>query len=216
MWPRPAEVETGLVTASGAGTPSASAEPGLQQRLEALEHAVQRLADANAWRKLIDRCVPAGEPVAVLADPAILPLEDLGRPFVEILPESERSAAAVARLEASRMQGIRFAVVPEAARWEVERDAHLGEHLRARFRVIAADPEAGALFEASPQPAGEIEAPALEPLIERLCPSDRFAPILDWTSLGVAQFLLGWTLFRPVDPDAGALPYLDHTIGVVL
>ena len=46
---------------------------------------------------------------------------------------------------------------------------------------------------------------------------DRLAPILDWTSLGLARVLLpDRTLFRPVAPDAEELPYLDHTIDVVL
>ena len=62
----------------------------------------------------------------------------------------------------------------------------------------------------------EVETAALGDLIESLCVGDRDVPILDWTTHGVAQHISGWTLFRPVEPDARVLPYLDHTIEVVL
>ncbi len=58
-------------------------------------------------------------------------------------------------------------------------------------------------------------ASALEELIDSVSADGR-APMLDWTSLGMAGLLPGRTLFRPVEPDAETLPYLDHTIDVVL
>ena len=194
------------MTSSGAGTPSASLESGLEQRLETLEHAVQRLTEANLWRKLLDPHVPPGRPIAVLADRAVLPFEALGRPVVGALPDPAGSAAGVARLEAQRMLGVRFVVVPEAARSAVEQDARLTEHLRAHFRVIAEDPATGAVLEASAHTLGEAEMPAPAALIESLRLADPLAPMLDWTSLGMALFLPGRTLFQPVEPDAEALP----------
>src|SRR5262245_54021104 len=121
------------------GAPGAQTDLGLQERLEALEGAVRRLTGANDLRALLDRHVPPGESVAVVAEPATAPLEALGRPVVGVLPETAGSAAGVARLEAARMGGVRFVVVPDAARSQLEHDAHLSEHLRDRFAVIAED-----------------------------------------------------------------------------
>jgi hypothetical protein len=63
------------------------------------------------------------------------------------------------------------------------------------------------------------ELDALDELIDSVS-EDRRAPMLDWTSLKtsveLAGLLPGRTLFRPVEPDAGTLPYLDQTIDVVL
>src|SRR5215213_9762437 len=180
------------------GMPGApSTDVDLEQRLEALENAVQRLTGANALRLLLDQHVPAGEPVAVLAQAA-------GGP------------AGVARLEAERVQGVRFLLVPEAARSRVDEDAYLTKHLREHFRPIAEAAETGTLFEAAQQPARAAETPALWALIDSLGLEDRFAPMLDWTSRGVASFLPGCTLFRPVRPGARVLSYLDHTIEIVL
>jgi hypothetical protein len=198
------------------GAPGAAAEPGLEQRLEALEKTVRRLTDANAWRRLLDEHVPAGERVAVLANQARVPSEALGRPVAGIVPDTEGSAAGVARLEAQRTSGARFVFVPQAARGEVEQDAHLTEHLRTRFRAMISDPEAGTLFEAAAPTTGDDETRALGSLIDSLGSGDRLTPILDWTSLAMERLLPGRPFFQPVAPGAGLLPYLDHTIDVVL
>jgi hypothetical protein len=110
---------------------------------------------------------------------------------------------------------MRFVLVPEAVRSRVEQDTHLFEHLREHSRMIASDPVVGAILELSAD-TGEVEIQTLGELISRLALRDRFTPILDWTSLELAGTLTGWTFFRPLEPDAGKLPYLDHTIGVVL
>ena len=110
-------------------------EPGLEQRLERLEDAVQGLTDAlwamqsaaatpedadlpGRCRELLDRHVPAGERVAVVADPSDLSFVALSRPADALQPEGDGSAAAVARLEAMRALGVRFLLVPEVGRRE--------------------------------------------------------------------------------------------------
>src|SRR4029453_3451955 len=139
----------------------------LQQRLEALEQAIRRLTDTNPWRRLLDSHVPAGERVAVLSDPAIVSLETLGRPVVCVPPETEGSAAGVARLEAQQLEGVRFVFVPEVARGDVEQDAYLVEYLRASFRAVGSDPEAGKVFGIAAHPSEE-ETPPLGELMDSL------------------------------------------------
>jgi hypothetical protein len=229
------------------------AEPALEQRLDALETAVQRLTDALGavqpaaapaeaapaatpeavpevlpdalpaaldWpgrcRQLIDRHVPAGEPVAVVADPAVLPFEALGRPVVEVAPDPAGSAAAVAALQAQRTKGVRFLFVAAPGQWALEQDSLLTEHLRAHFRAIGAEPDVGLVFVVSLQRAADAEPPALGVVIDDLGLDDRLEPLLDWTTLELARLLPGRTVFRPVEPDARQLPYADHTIEVVL
>jgi hypothetical protein len=189
-------------------------ESALQQRLEALEQAIRRLTDTNSWRRLLDGHVPAGERVAVLADPAIVSLEALGRPVVCVPPDAE-GVAGVARLEAQQLEGVRFVFVPEVARGEVEQDTNLSEHLRASFRAVGSDPEAGSIHEAA-SPSAREDTPPIGELIDSLGLGDRLTPILDWTSHGMAPSLPGHPLFRPVAPGAGLLPYLDDTIDVVI
>ena len=179
-------------------------ERTLEQRLERLEDAVQELTDtlramqppapipedadpSGGCRELLDRGVPAGERVAVFADPAALPFEALGRPAVGLAAATAGSAAAVARLEAQRVQGVRFLLVPEAGRPGVEQDALLVEHLVAHFRAIAEEPEVGVVFEVSAHRAVDAEPPALAVVIDGLGLGDRLAPMLDWTSLGLAR-----------------------------
>jgi hypothetical protein len=187
----------------------------MQQRLEALESAVGRLTEGDVWRKLLDEHVPAGEPVAVLAEPVSLPSEALGRLVACVPTDASGSAAGVARLEARRVQGVRFVLVPAASGEAVQRDVHLAEHLRAHYRVVGLDPEVGMVFEARARTATEEEETSLGALIDRL-QGDRFTPILDWTSLGMERALPGRPLFQPVAPGAPLLPYFDGTIDLVL
>ena len=61
-------------------------------------------------------------------------------------------------------------------------------------------------------PAADVGA-----VLQAVGPADRWTPMLDWTSRGMARvFCRTGPSFRPVEPDAAALPYLDHTIEVVL
>ncbi len=208
-------------------------ERRLGERLDGLEDAVQELTDtllamqppapipeeadlAGRCRELLDRRVPPGERVAVVADPAVVPFEALGRPVVGVQPQTAGSAAAVAQLEAQRAQGVRFLLVSEAGRSGMEQDALLVEHLVAYFRAIAEEPEVGVVFEVSAHRAVDAEPQALAVLIDSLGLGDRLTPMLDWTSLGLARLLPGRTVFPPVEPEAGDLPYLEHTIEVVL
>jgi hypothetical protein len=185
------------------------------ERLEALENAVQQLTDV-AWPRLLDPHVPPDEPVAVLADPAMLPFADLDRKLIAVPPEAAGGAAGIARLVAQEVQGLRFVLVPEPARDEVDQDAYLSERLRTHFRNVASEPGVGTLYEAGQQKDDAAEVRALTELIDSLGLSDRDAPMLDWTSLGLASALPGRTVFQPVEPAADLLPHLGHTIDVVL
>ena len=178
-------------------TPGAAPESELEQRLEELETVVERLSDENKLRALLDEHVPAGESV------------------MSVAPDAAGSVAGVARVEAARVQGIRFVLVPESARARLEQDSHLTEHLHEHFRALVDEPGAGAIFEASVQAVSEEETPALAAVVDRLGLEDPFVPMLDWSLLDLSRFLPGRTLFRPVRPRTRVLQYLDDTIEVV-
>jgi hypothetical protein len=193
-----------------AGKPEISPEILLEHRLAALESAVQRVT----WTRVLDLHLPSDRRVAIVTDRPVRP-EALGRPAVAVVPDPTGSVAGVARLEARRGEGMRHVFVPETVWPVLEHDAQLIEHLQVYFVPVATEPGVGTLFEPSAEPAPEIEMLPLAALIDRRI-GDQFVPMLDWTSLGMERFLPGRTLFRPVDRDDGALPYLDDTIDVVL
>lgn len=206
----------------------------LEQRLAALEAAVQALAEAlrseaaaaaaspdadadppNPIRRLLDPHVPAGERIAVVAQPGAPVLEALlGRPGVSLVPEPEGGPAAVARLEALRAQGVRFLLLSVAGREELKRDVLLAEHFAAHFRPIAEDVEVGVTMYEQSVATGR--PPALNVLVDDVGAGDRGAPLLDWTGLDMGRLLPGRTIFPPVAAPGERLPYRDHTIDVVL
>ena len=196
------------------GTAGARSELALEQGEG--QNLAPPLAGSAAWRNLLDPHLPPGEPVIVLADPEDLPSEAVGRRLVRIRAETAGSKAGVARLEAQRAHGMRFVLIPASARWKLQVDVHLAEHLRAVFRPVAEDPEVGTVVEATAHAVPDGASAALGDVIDSLCAGDRHLPILDWTTHGMAQYLPGRTVFQPVKTDAGVLPYLDHTIEVVL
>ena len=200
-------------------TPDAAPDSGLDQRLEALEKTVRRLADANMSRQLLDPHVPAGEQVAVVADPVVLPFEALGRPVIGLVPETAGSAAAVARLEALRVQGVRFVLVSRSrsvGKWSRTRcwpsiSARTSGRLppsrrsawSSRRRVHSAD-RRGA--------AGARGADRRPRLGRPLGADARLDLAWDWRAFCCP---VGLSSGRS-SPMPKQLPYLDHTIDVVL
>jgi len=208
----------------------------LDARLSAIEDAIRRLRyddedlgeiddTVRRCRELVGEHVPVGERVAVVSegDPALLARYD--RP-IAAFPQGARvggpdrdfdhGAAAIAHLEAQRVQGTRFLLLPEPARCWMQRYPELAEHLLVRYDVVADEPGAGLLVDVgAARAAGQGQGTLVE-VLDRLVAGDRYAPVLDWTGLDLESVTGGRNLFAPPAEADGELPYLDRTIDVVV
>jgi hypothetical protein len=208
----------------------------LDTRLAAIEDAVRRLRygdeelseiddTVRRCRELVGEHVAVGERVAVVSDgdPALLARYD--RPVAAFPqgaragspdPDFDHGAAAIAHLEAQRVQGTRFLLLPEPARSWMQRYPEFAEHLLTRYDVVADEPGAGLLVDVGAvRAAGRGQGTLLE-VLDRLVAGDRYAPVLDWTGLDLESVTGGRNLFAPSAEADGELPYLDRTIDVVV
>jgi hypothetical protein len=142
---------------------------GIHARLDRLEDSIHELRyalldlggrdDADALRRcrgLVRAHVDESEEVLVIAkgDPVWLDLHGRttgnfpqdafngypGFPFAH-------GIAAIAHLEARRLRGSRFLLVPEFAAWWTERFPEFAAHLTRRYEVVADEPGAGMLVD---------------------------------------------------------------------
>ncbi len=129
-----------------------------------------------------------------------------GRPFADDL-------AHIAHLEALRFAGHRYLVLPEGSRPWFRQQAELRDHVARTYRTVVDEEGAGAVFDMA-QAAGE-GSRSLRGEVNGLAAGAVHIPaVLDWTSLDVAGELVGFATFR--SPDDLRLPYLDHSVDVVV
>jgi 2-polyprenyl-3-methyl-5-hydroxy-6-metoxy-1,4-benzoquinol methylase len=128
------------------------------------------------------------------------------------------STAAIAHLEALRVKGADFLLLPNSTLEWLDRLGPFRQHLSRRYRLVTSLPDAGLLFSLRDAPApravpgvAAFDALALhDPAI-----GDDFA-ILDWhTDLDLARHFPQQTIFAPPN-RAPVLPYLDHSVDVVV
>ena len=188
--------------------PDSAPQPQLEElaaRLEALEGAVEALADsimraqqpasadenaARACRELVDGNVPRGERVATTSPETLGPVGQARG--IAALPLPDEGAGAVAAVESQRVQGLRFLLLPGPS----TEPAGLTEYLRGRYRVVA-EQEAGTLLDLQALREPERRTQTLGELLDRLA-GGRQAPVLDWTELELAQHLPGRNVFSPL------------------
>jgi hypothetical protein len=207
----------------------------LEARLTGLEDAVRRLQYGDegfaendeavrGCRDLVGEHVPAGERVAVasLRDPALIALDDrsvVGFPLARIGSQHhdfDHDAAAIAHLEAHRVQGTGFLLLPEPARDLLQRFPGLAEHLLGRYEVVADEAGAGMLVDISTRRVAEQQEATIAEVLDRVVDGDRYAPVLDWTDLDLGSLSAGRNVFTAPPEADGELPYLDGTIDVVV
>lgn len=207
----------------------------LDARLLAIETALRRLSHGEeeleelgdvlaSCSELLDQRVPAGERVMVVwrGDPAVLAMRS--RPIVPFPKPTgaladrdfEHGAGPIAHLEAQRARGIRFLLIPDQARLWLEELPSFQEHLSGHYALIADEDGAGLLFDVG-TPSSENGSPeSLVETLDRILDGERYAPVLDWTAFGLDSVIKERGLFTaPTDAD-GELPYLDHSIEVVV
>jgi hypothetical protein len=129
-----------------------------------------------------------------------------GRPFADDL-------AHIAQLEAQRYAGHQHLVVPEGSRRWFRQQAELRDHAMRTYRTLVDERGAGAVFDLS-RPA-EAEPASLRAAIDELAAGMPRPPaVLDCTGLDLQADLPDLAVFSP--PPGDRLPYLDHTVDVVV
>ncbi len=129
-----------------------------------------------------------------------------GRPFADDL-------AHIAHLEALRFEGHRYLVLPEGSRPWFRQQAEFREHVARTYRTVVDEDGAGAVFDLSEPPVAGSRS--LRGEVGRLAAGMAHIPaVLAWTNVDVASELLGFATFR--SPDDDRLPYLDHSVDVVV
>ena len=213
---------------------------GVAARFDTLEATVDDLLHAGeidgrpdgamvrACRNLVRTHVPAAEEVLIVAKDDALLLDLHGRRTANFPQAADghwpgfapsHGVAAIANLEALRLRGSRFLLIPETARWWTAHYPELAEHLMTRYEVVADEPGVGLLVDLAGRPARPEGWPrGLAAVLRRLARSAGIEPsVLDWTSLDLGRHLPGGNVFVP-PPWWGAdeLPYLDATIDAVV
>jgi hypothetical protein len=206
----------------------------LDARVAALERAIRQhdraepdptaeAAGGDRYAELIAAHVPAGERLAVVSEASVdgLAVDRRVVAFPEhgraSLPSGrfDQSVAAIAHLEAQRVLGTRFLFVPEPERAWVEARAELVGHLRGRYEIAVDEPGVGLLVDLGAE-RSRPPARMLAEVLDGLGGGDRYAPILDWTGLDLASTFSERNVFAPLDPEPATLPYLDHSVEVVV
>ncbi len=128
------------------------------------------------------------------------------------------SSSAIAHLEFLRAKGAEFLLLPASEYWWLERYPAARRHLSSRYRLLFDQPELGLLACLRPTPAAaESPLQTLHRLVSELeATSDEPLAVLDWhTNLRLAETFRQLAVFAPPEQTA-ALPYLDHTVDVVV
>jgi hypothetical protein len=217
----------------------------IKVRIERLEHAIRHLEDGvqdvryelqdlsgradahslRACRRLVRASVPPSATVLVIAKADPLWLDLHGRPTANFPQDASGrypgftfsdGIAAIAHLEAHRMRGAGFLLIPRMASWWTESFPDFAAHLAGCYRVIADQEDAGMLVDLrSRRSARDGAVRSLPAVIDRLAAAyGREPSVLDCTGRELGAQLPDRNVFTP--PASGALPYVDGTVDVVL
>jgi hypothetical protein len=207
----------------------------LDTRLLAIETALRRLShgegeldelgdELRRCTAMLEQRVPDGERVMVAwrGDPAMLALTSrqvvpFPRPTGALSEgDFEHGVSAIAHLEAQRVRGIRFLLIPERARLWLDDLTSFQEHLIGHYELVADEEGVGLLFDVGSPRSEERSSDTVVEVLDRILDGDRYAPVLDWTGFGLTSLIGDRGLFAaPPDTD-GELPYLDRSIDVVV
>jgi GT2 family glycosyltransferase len=122
-------------------------------------------------------------------------------------------SAAVVHLEWLRAQGADFLLVPESAKWWLEKYPEFRKHLERRYRALGGQESNCWLFALREHlPEGRLH----DLLAECQQGLEHDPSILDWNSgLDLAGLFPEHSIFSPASPGE-TLPYLDRSIDVVV
>jgi hypothetical protein len=205
---------------------------GLEHSMQDLRYDVQDLTgreDAEslrACRRLVRDLVPRSEEVLVVAKGDPLWLDLYGRPTGNFPQDASGrypgfafndGIGAIGHLEAQRLRGASFLLIPEMSGWWNERFPEFATHLAGRYRVAADEPGVGMLVDLRSRGDGGKDTPRTLPeVISRLAGVNACEPaVLDCTGCDLATHMPGRNVFTPPG-DSDVLAYVDNTIDVVV
>jgi hypothetical protein len=173
----------------------------------------------DGYEAMVGAAVPGGQPWLVVLPGSPAGVRDARTPKATPFPDTNKGQpfdddlSHIAHLEALRVRGHRYLVLPEGSRPWFRRQAELRDHVSRTYRTVADNEGAGAVFDlATSAVAG---SRSLRGEVSRIAAGLPTAPaVLDWTDLDVAAELPGLATFRP--PLGDVLPYLDASVDVVV
>jgi hypothetical protein len=127
---------------------------------------------ASRYATLVALAVPSGGVAAVISkgDPALVDVDDRTLLHLPAGPDGTYAGHhpatgpdAVAALEAARVCGARFLVVPAASQWWLDHYGDLATHLETAARLIAGHVDIATVFELTTTDSHVAPAPAAEP-----------------------------------------------------
>lgn len=137
---------------------------------------------------------------------------------MEGVDDPSNSLAAIAELTVLSLYGASFLLIPRPQLWWLDYYVDLRRHLDRHYRLVVERPDTCYLYDLlQPLSEGETVIQVLDAAIDEIqrC-SGRPVAILDWdTGLDLRDRLPHRTIFSPFG-TVNVLPYLDHTIDVVV
>jgi hypothetical protein len=173
----------------------------------------------DAYQDMVAAAVPDGVAWLVVTPGSPKEVRDARRTAGTAFPDTRRGKpfaddlSHIAHLEALRFAGHRDLVLPEGSVAWFRRQAELRDHVVRTYRTVVDEEGAGAVYDLG---APAVEGPrSLRGEVSRLARGLVGSPaVLDWTELDLAAELSGLATFSP--PSGHRLPYLDHSVDVVV
>jgi hypothetical protein len=171
------------------------------------------------YEQMLASAVPSGASWLILAPGSPKDARNALKPSATLFPRTRNGQplvddlAHVAHLEALRFEGHRYLVLPEGSRAWFARQAEFRDHVTSNYRTVVDEAGAGAVFDLAED--AETGASSLLGAVTQLTTGLTERPaVLNWTSSDIAHELPGLATFRA--PTDESLPYLDHTVDVVV
>ncbi len=173
----------------------------------------------DGYEAMVGGAVPAGQPWLVVMPGSPTGVRDASTPKATGFPDTGKNRpfaddlSHIAHLEALRVRGHRYLVLPEGSRPWFRRRAELRDHVVRTYRTVVDDEGSGAVFDLAT--AAVAGSRSLRGEVNRIAGGLAAAPaVLDWTDRDLAAELPGLATFRP--PAGAVLPYLDASVDIVV
>jgi sulfotransferase family protein len=173
----------------------------------------------KGYERLVTQFVDADTAWAVVTPGSRIAVGEIGARRATTFPSAEGEAPAadslslIAILEALRVAGTTRLVLPEGSRPWFRQHPELRDHVARNHPTLADREAAGAVFDLTG--GAQVDRRGLLAEVNELCAELESTPaVLDWTGLGIAGELPGFTTFEP--PTHAALPYFDQSVDIVV